>query len=291
MAYEAVFDSMCDDAAIFPPGSLPLAEALAAHPAHQRAWYSGLVGSFVLSAAHVGGLAESPHEQLAISLTLPRGPGELEPAVVALSELSSTRLESVEIALPPECTFAELATAAAGLGSKVTRYVEVPRDERRESVLNTLPGSGFRAKFRTGGVVPGAHPSERELAEAIHGAVRRAVPFKCTAGLHHAVRHRDGELEQHGFVNVLLATAAARAGGDIDELTGILGERSGAALVRWVREAGAQRLLAARSSFVSFGTCSIADPVADLVGLGLIDRPHGDDESAGSVRAAVKEAE
>ncbi|MBU3062162.1 hypothetical protein KO481_11575 [Nocardia sp. NEAU-G5] len=280
MPCEAVFDSICDDAAIFPPGNLPLAEALAAHPTHHRAWYSALVGSFVLSAAHIGGLPGVPHERLAISLTLPQGPAGLEPAIAALSELPGIGLESVEVALPQGCTFAELATAAAGLGSQVARYLEVPRDERREAILNALPGSGFRAKFRTGGVVPEAHPSERELAEAIHGAVRRRVPFKCTAGLHHAVRHRDGELEQHGFVNVLLATDAARSGGDIDELTGILGERSGDALVRWLREAGEQRLLAARSSFVSFGTCSIADPVADLVELGLIDRPHGDDEPA-----------
>ena len=44
----------------------------------------------------------------------------------------------------------------------------------------------------------------------IDAALDRETPFKCTAGLHRAVRHTgDDGFEHHGFLNVLLATRRA----------------------------------------------------------------------------------
>ena len=52
------------------------------------------------------------------------------------------------------------------------------------------------------------------------------MPFKCTAGLHHAVRHRaaDTGFEHHGFLNVLLAVAAALTGEDAGEVAAELAD-------------------------------------------------------------------
>ena len=44
-------------------------------------------------------------------------------------------------------------------------------------------------------------PSVDELAEFMQGCRERKLPFKATAGLHHAVRQGDA----HGFVNLLAA--------------------------------------------------------------------------------------
>ena len=44
-------------------------------------------------------------------------------------------------------------------------------------------------------------PSVDELAEFIQGCRERKLPFKATAGLHHAVRQGGA----HGFVNLLAA--------------------------------------------------------------------------------------
>ena len=75
--------------------------------------------------------------------------------------------------------------------------------------------AGLRLKFRTGGLTADAFPSAAELAACIDAALDRETPFKCTAGLHHAVRHTDPEtgFEHHGFLNVLLATRVALDGG------------------------------------------------------------------------------
>jgi len=44
----ASWSGLIDDAAIFPPGNAPLADALAAHVAHRESRYADLVGAFVL---------------------------------------------------------------------------------------------------------------------------------------------------------------------------------------------------------------------------------------------------
>jgi hypothetical protein len=100
--------------------------------------------------------------------------------------------------------------------------------------------------------------------------VSRGLTFKCTAGLHHAVRYTDGELEQHGFLNVLLATEAARRGAAPEELAALLAQRDAAAVAGQVAGLGHERLAAARASFTSFGTCSVTDPRDDLIRLGLL---------------------
>ena len=54
---EALFDGLlgglCDDAALFPPGNLPLADAVPAHLAHLASRHRGLVGPFIVSAVDV----------------------------------------------------------------------------------------------------------------------------------------------------------------------------------------------------------------------------------------------
>ncbi|MDJ0429161.1 hypothetical protein QNA19_24815, partial [Rhodococcus fascians] len=62
---------------------------------------------------------------------------------------------------------------------------------RRADFLAALTGSQFAAKFRTGGVVAEAYPDEDELASALATVIASGVPFKATAGLHHAVRNTD----------------------------------------------------------------------------------------------------
>ncbi|HLX48684.1 MAG TPA: hypothetical protein VKS82_10155 [Streptosporangiaceae bacterium] len=267
------FTALLDDAAVFPPGNLPLADAVTAHYGHRHSAYAELVGPLVLPAAALGGLApllEPGTAPLAVSVTLPGEPAAVSPAVAAAAALDTVTLAAVETPLAAGAGIGELLAALdAALPDSVTGYVEVPRDERGVTVLDALASSRYRAKFRTGGLVPQAHPSEAELARTLTGAVARGLAFKCTAGLHHAIRHTDGDLEQHGFLNVLLATEAALRGAAPEELAALLARRD-AAVAGQVAGLGPGRLAAARASFTSFGTCSVTGPRDDLIRLGLL---------------------
>lgn len=321
----AVLRGLCDDAAIFPPGLVPLAEAVPAHREQLRSEYAELVGPLVLSAASLDALppvvADLPDGELRVSLTVP-APAALAPARDRLMDSPAVRLVSVEIALPAEVPVREALEAvestlmglrppqgsgseqdtlaeelrseaparleAAGgtlaeeLRSGATArleatYIEVPRGDRRTAVLEALAGGPHRAKFRTGGVEAHLYPDERELAEAIVATVRLGLAYKATAGLHHAVRNTDPGtgFEQHGFLNLLLATEAAHRGEPVEAVAEILGERDGATIAAGVRALTPDRAAAARTGFVSFGTCSITDPLNDLLRLGLLGSPAG----------------
>ncbi|GAA4131069.1 hypothetical protein [Actinomadura keratinilytica] len=265
MTVPAFARGLCDDAAVFPPGSMPLPDAVPAHRAHKRADYAELVGSFVVAAPMLDDLRAQPGEPFPLIVTAPAGPRQ------AAAAAGADDVVSVEVAVPAGMPvdefFAELRQVKGA-----TVVVEVPRDERRPQIVAGLAGTDWKAKFRTGGVRAEMYPDEAELAAAIKAVVDAGVPFKATAGLHHAVRNTDPEtgFEQHGFLNVLLAVDDALAGRSAGELARTLGERDGAVLAERVRRLDGARVAAVRSRFLSFGTCSIAEPLTDLVALGLL---------------------
>ncbi len=131
---------------------------------------------------------------------------------------------------------------------------------------------GLHAKHRTGGVEAHLFPSEAGLASAIEACLDREVAFKCTAGLHRAVRHRAEAtgFEHHGFLNVLLATRASLDGGGPAAVAEVLAESDPDVVAARVRELGADAVARTRSWFRSFGCCGVEDPWADLVALGVV---------------------
>lgn len=261
----ALFAGLCDDAAVFPPGLAPLPDAVAAHDTYKQAWYTGLVGPLVLAAPALDALASllRPRETpLSVAVTLPGGPAQL-PGVLDAVQALPVDLQALEIAVPEGMGPDQLLEAVSVATAPV--YVEIPRDDRRLPLLRALAGTGHRAKFRTGGVRAGLYPGEAELAASIRAAVEAGVPFKATAGLHHALRNTDPEtgFEQHGFLNLLLAAA------DPGRAEALLAERDGDVVATRLRALDAD---AARARFTSFGTCSISDPLTELAALGLLPR-------------------
>ena len=61
------------------------------------------------------------------------------------------------------------------------------------AAADAVAEAGLRLKFRTGGLEAAAFPPAHALARWIDAALDRETPFKCTAGLHHAVRHTDAD--------------------------------------------------------------------------------------------------
>ena len=268
-----VLVGLFDDAAVFPPGSLPIEEAVPGHVAHRRGAHAELVGAFVLAAKDIDRLAELtadlPEGSFDLSVTVAL-PG-VSDALAAARRIPAVRLAGLEVAVPDGVAADTVVPALAEAiddDPDLTVYVEVPRDDRREALLAALAGTPCLAKFRTGGVRAELHPDEHELAAAVLAATRAGVAFKATAGLHHALRNTDPEtgFEQHGFLNLLLATDAALKGAGEAELVALLADRDGGRVAERVRALSPQ----VRDVFRSFGTCSVAEPATESAGLGLL---------------------
>jgi hypothetical protein len=274
-----LFIRLVDDAALYPPGNVPLPMAVPSYFGYRYAPYGEYVGRFCCPASRLPELvAEPPAEPpagvpLEVALVADTGLAGLTEALSTVEGEPGLRLGAVEVALPGEDLVAAARRTVAGLPPGLPSFVEVPRAPGWEGALDVLAGAGGRAqvgaKLRTGGPTAGAFPPVAELAAFLLACTERELAFKCTAGLHHAVRHRDRELDvdQHGFLNVLLATHAALSGGDVADVLSTSDGRQLAEGCWQVSAADATRL---RAAFRSFGTCSVVEPMADLAALGLL---------------------
>ena len=283
-----LFAGLCDDAALFPPGNAPVAAAVPAHREHRSAWYAGLVGPFLVGAdriAETGAAADVPGQgPLDVVLVVRAGPDALADALARLAARPALRLTGVELGPAADGTPAEAAARcraalARELPPDVSGVVELrrpaagaPDGEGLEPALDLLAASGYRAKYRTGGLEAAAFPSAAELAGFITGCAERSLAFKCTAGLHRAVRYTDlvTGFTHHGFLNILAATDAALRGQRRQQVARVLECRDGAELAAALAGADAAAL---RSVFTAYGTCSVTEPLEDLAALGLLTDP------------------
>lgn len=272
----AALRGLVDDAAIFPPGDAPLPEAATEHQARRSQPYADLVGTFVVRDTDLPELKATP---LALSVVVTGGAGNIA-GLASLSRKLHIGVEGIEIALrdPDDLVgnarrvgaAVDAARAEGQLDDHVPVYVELPHVASTGSWLaaaDEVAAREFRLKFRTGGLDASAYPSSVTLAGWIDAALDRETPFKCTAGLHRAVRHTgDDGFEHHGFLNLLVATRQAWDGATRDEVVATLEERSGDAL-------DTSELDRARRWFTSFGSCSVSEPLDDLIALGLLEKP------------------
>ena len=287
----AYLTSFVDDAAIFPPGNAPLEQAVADHVDHRDEAYADLVGGFVVSDVKVADLSSVVEERapasvskpLDVNLVVTGGAGAIEPAVTWVSRSGGLSLRAVEFALRDEEDLAHnaqrLIQVVDSLGDQlddVVVYAEPPVPAGSPShgwlaALDEFAARELRLKFRTGGATADLFPTSGQLAGCIEAALDRELPFKCTAGLHNAVRHRDEEtgFEHHGFLNVLLATRASLDGGTPDDVARVLDETDGAALAQRL-SGDPDEAARTRRWFTSFGSCSVLDAHEDLVELGLL---------------------
>ncbi|MBO0845651.1 MAG: hypothetical protein J2P22_09570 [Nocardioides sp.] len=279
-AVPAAWSRLIDDAAVFPPGDAPLADAVAAYRARHDEWYADLVGPLVVKDTD---LPEVPAD-IPVSVVLTGGAG----AVAGVATLATKRghqlvgLEAAVRDLDDMASAVRRITAAAdaarddGALLDTQVYVELPQVEPTRDWLaaaDAAAESEHRLKLRTGGLEAHLFPSAATVAAWIDAALDRETPFKCTAGLHHAVRHRDHEtgFEHLGFLNVLLATRVAFDGGSTAEVARVLDDHYANDLVAMARQSD---LEGARRWFTSYGSCSVSEPVDELVGLGLLEVRH-----------------
>ena len=296
---------LVDDAAVFPPGNAPLPQAVTEHRAHAASGYADLVGPLVVGDQHLPELldlvptgsspasAAGPTAPLPVSVVVSGGAGALEGAVRWATRAGALELQSLEIALRDDATGAiehnarriltavDQLVSAGELDDETPVYVEPPRLYGAPptpgwlGALDEIAAAGHRLKFRTGGLDADAFPAAHELAACLEAALDREAPFKCTAGLHHAIRHRAEEtgFEHHGFLNVLLATRATFDSAPVDEVAAVLETTDPDAVTGALRQHGDDALARTRRWFTAFGSCSVREPLDDLVALRLLEPP------------------
>lgn len=244
-ARRALLTRLIDHAPMFPPASLPVAEALAEDARSGVSPHAFMLGRLVWPASRLG---ELPASERALSVVLD-APVPDDP-----------RIEAVEA--PPSF---DPGADPTGLASTAEVYIETPIDNGLEDRLDRLAELGLRAKVRCGGA---SVPSVVELARFVRACRERGLVFKATAGLHHAVR-TNGE---HGFLNLLAAVvfdgAEEAALAETDPETFALDAES----FSWRdRSSSADELAWGRSErFHSIGSCSFFEAVEELEALGVL---------------------
>ena len=265
---------LVDDAALFPPGNAPMPVALAEHARYREAPWSAAIGPFLCPASRIEELRARLPVDVTFRLSLVfdvMGEGA-HAALRACAKDDGLTLAGVEASL------ARLGADAVAVGANLARlpgavgYLEVPRTGF-EAALDLIGSTGWHAaKYRTGGVTADTFPTERELAAFLVSCAARGVPFKLTAGLHHAVRSTTEEgFEAHGVLNVLVATRVAQTGGSVDDVAVPLALRSADPLLGFVQHWDEGTCTGVREAFRSFGCCGVTDPLGDLAALGLLE--------------------
>ncbi|MYS78707.1 hypothetical protein [Embleya scabrispora] len=274
--YQALFTGLWDDAALFPPGNAPMAEAVPAHRLYRAEWFAPFVRNFLVGAAHVPDLLAlaDPDAPLRIVLVAPGGPATVGTAVRTILDTPGLFLEGIEVAGDGEIGKA-VAALHEHLPEMTAGYVEVLKGAGLDADLDNLAGTYGRPKFRTGGTAAHAFPDEAELAAFVYACRIRELPFKVTAGLHNAVRHTDPTtgFEHHGYLNLMLATHHAVAGAEPDAIADVLALRDSAELTRMAHDLTLTERTRLRGYLTSYGTCSVAEPLQDALTLGLLGEP------------------
>jgi hypothetical protein len=272
---------LVDDAAVFPPGSAALPDAVAAHRVHRAAWYADLIGPLLLPATALRDVPAllGPDEVIDIGVI-----GDV-PIAGLPDVLSQTdprlRVRQVEAAVakrgedPAPGLGALLSHAALleQLHPELSLFAEAPLTWGLFEALDVIAaertaGVAVAPKFRTGGLAAELFPTPVELAAVICACRDRALPFKLTAGLHHAIRHPDPEtgFTHHGFLNIIAAVLVAADGAEVIEVAEVLGATDPVPLIERVRP----RRDHERPLWRGFGSCSVTEPLDDLARLGLV---------------------
>ena len=249
----ALLEGLIEHAALFPPASMTMREALEEDRAARQSRYAWMVDRFVCPASR---LREIGKVSAPVSVVLD---GELPERADAIETL-------LEAARPDSRQLLLTAQSLRALSDEV--YFELVLDERwRDSVpaaIGAIAAVGGRVKLRCGGL---SVPTSEQVALVLRACREVGVVLKATAGLHHALP-TGGE---HGFLNLLCAATCAHCGDtDARELTEMLNAESLAELPFGEFDADEARD-ARQRLFKGFGSCSWREPVDDLRRLGWLE--------------------
>jgi hypothetical protein len=288
-ALHALLAHAIDYAGLYPPAALSMEAAVQEYSKQRAGLDAWALGRFVVGMDQLGAfvaarraLADTGAKwPLSVLVTRNEGPHGRDLS----GDTDVLRVEAVEAkaSSPAEIEALEWLTALAP-----ELYVELPSEADLEPLLRAVRALGARAKVRTGGVIPSAIPTAESVARFMRACVDADVPFKATAGLHHMLRGEyaltyepdSARATMFGFINVFVAAALAIEGQPVSVLTAVLEERRLRAfkidartpdMLCWREHCLTRDQLhhAREHALTAFGSCSFAEPIAELARAGL----------------------
>lgn len=296
-ARTSAFAALVDYGGVLPPASLTVNEAVEGYRQARGSEASWVAGRFVIRASQLeelGAVAmatmitgEDPWQiSVIFDLDPPQSAylaaafhAEMEPAMTvsaAEAQIIDPTIDGIE----------RLFTTVGSINPDVVAFLEVTRSANVEGQIRAIAdiikrsGRVGGAKLRCGGPTADLFPTAEEVAAFIAAAVDTDVPFKATAGLHQPVRHFDADLSvfRHGFLSVLMATAAAAGGAPIGTLIEILSETDRGAFAvspafatwRDITIPGSALRRVRQKRFIAYDSCDFDEPIRALRDMQLL---------------------
>lgn len=289
----ALMAGAVDYAGLFPPAQLPLADALAEYRRALAGADAWMLGRFIVPAVQLSVLADAvvrdAHDGRGwtVSAIVREHMDEDAAAVQAFNQRAVNQHVRVDTIECRPSSSDSITWLAKTFSPAFTVHVEVGVGPTARDDLRVVARHRLRAKVRTGGLAADAFPAPASLVAFIESARDVGVPFKATAGLHHAMRGAYPLSDEigaqsatmHGFVNLMLATAAVGERFPTTTAAALLTRTDHSALVfddervRWgdvelsIDAIGRMR----EAQCVSFGACSFREPADEYR---RFDRSH-----------------
>lgn len=291
----AFLAEIVDYAGLFPPARLRMDDAIREFARYANGDDRDLLGRFILPAPQLNdfagaaiSFADGQRNRWRLSAIVSAGKDADVEAIAAFNyahanDEPGVLVDAIEM---PVTIASEVEWAIQSFGHEFEIFLEPLSADDPSSLLAVIAKSGAKAKLRTGGIVASAIPSATSVIRFIDKCADLSLPFKATAGLHHALR---GEYPltyelgapkgmMFGYLNIFLAAAFHRAGLPESALFDLLEEDDSSSITfdesgAWWRGnlAGESHLLAARKTLaVSFGSCSFTEPVDEARSMNLI---------------------
>lgn len=306
--------NIIDYAGLFPPASLELGQAFHNFVFYRQGEYRWMLGKFIIPVkrlAELGSLLDDMTIDGSVPLSILGSSSEnvnefyslFKSDIAIINEFKSkysgtVTIDAFEVRLPSDIfkdnDNTELQKLMGSisdslentLGKKIPVFYEVTLTKEYEAeIIRTVEtigalnnGSGY--KLRTGGIEASAFPEPEVIAFAIMTCCEFDVPMKCTAGLHHPIRHYNEEVKSnmHGFMNVFAAGILAYTSNlDEAEIIEVLTDEDPYEFMftesgfTWdENEITNSEIKSAREKFMlSYGSCSFDEPIDDLKAMEL----------------------
>jgi hypothetical protein len=296
-ALQILLSEVIDYAGLFPPAKLDVPTSVDNYLRYFHGPQKWILGRFVCSTGKLPELArelaEHPEEPFVPVTVIGQVATDRHGWEVALTHDSAAmnkfmkdvenhaEIEAFEIRIPDHEHLGGYMRDLKGFDN-VDIFAELPWSPQMDESLGILAESQWlHAKARTGGLDAAAFPKTEEVAGFIQQCAHLDLTFKLTAGLHHPLPRKDQATggEMQGFLNILVALALIQVHElNRSEIEEVLAETDPAAfkftddeLEYQGQKVGLDDIEQIREVFVSYGSCSVDEPLEDLLNMGLLD--------------------